>query len=132
MKSFAWKLTIDLQLQWVHWGNKDLVIENKDSFVKQGRWSKGDGILVFPCEQLLRFLLRNVFINKCSCHVQDATIFSTSKATTSLHGEEGSPLRGYCCYMYVCIHNSNLPINMFCTTLHFNPKRTEQNPSNKK
>ncbi len=70
--------------------------------------------------------------HQCSnCHVQDLTLFQTTKTTAVAappppYGEDGSRPRRACCNMSMCIHNCSLAVNNFCSTLHLSPKHTEQ------
>jgi hypothetical protein len=62
--------------------------------------------------------------SKCSCRVQDATLFLDCKNSSFIttQGPEGGRPGAACCYLSVYTRNCN--INNFCSTPHFFGDRT--------
>ncbi len=82
-------------------------------------------------ERLPRVFWEAAIHHQCSkfkCHMQDLTLFLTTKAAAAAappHGEEEGRPGGACCYVSVCTRNSTSPKkNFFCCTPHFYPKCT--------
>jgi len=75
------------------------------------------------------FFGKQQFIIKCSklnCHMQDLTLFLTTKSAAAAPPQEEGRPGGVYCYVSVCTRNSTLPKknNFFCCTPHFYPKCT--------